>query len=242
LESAAQAATATSTPPQATPTPQPPTPDPVEPEPDPATETLLLALLSLDDMPEGWQGGEAVIEDPNSSGWTGDDDMFTQPRQEDECGYGYDDPYLNEASAYFHRDEEELLVLHQVSLYANDQRAEMLLSQVFAAIARCPEIEESNGDGLTSVTRFDRLEFPQIGDQSGTFQITSSDDDFDYAIVITGFRVGRVVSFVFQFDSLELAGSVEGWELHNLATLAANKINTLRETFDSLEKPSKNAV
>jgi hypothetical protein len=241
-ETAARAATATSTPRQETPTPRPSAPELAKPEPGPATEALLLALLSLDDLPEGWQGGEAVIEDQNTSGWTGDDDMFAQPSQQDECGYDYDDPNLSEVSAYFERNEEELLVLHQVSLYASDQSAEMLLSQLFAAIARCPEIEETFDDRSVSVTRVDVLEVPQIGDQSGTFQITTSDDDFNFAIAITGFRVGRVVSFIFQFDSLDLAGPAESWELHSLATLAADKINALRETFDALETPAENVV
>lgn len=241
-ESAARAATATPTPSQETPVPQPSTPDFAQPEPDPATEALLLALLSLDDMPEGWQGGEAIIENENSSGWTGDDDMFTQPGQADECGYGFDDPYLHEVSAYFEDSEQEFIVMHSVSLYANARSAESVLNQMLAAMTACPEVEEAYGDGVSKITRLTVLESQQIGDQSVRFSIGTSADEFDTALAITAVRIGQVLSFVVHIGSVQLSGPVEIWNLNELTIRSFEKIDALRETFDSLETPSKNVV
>lgn len=241
-ETAARAATATSTPQQETPTPQPSEPDVAEPEPDPATEAMLLALLSLDDLPEGWQGGEAVIEDQNTSGWTDGDDMFAQPNQEDECGYGFDDPYLNEASAYFEDNRQELILLHTVALYANARSAELVLNQMLAAMTACPEVEDAYEDGASKITRFTVLENPQIGDQSVRFSIGTSGDEFDTAIAITAARIGQVLSFVVQFGSVQLSGPVETWNLNEFAIRSFEKINALRETFDALETSPANVV
>lgn len=238
----ARAATPTATAVPALPTPEQTEPEPATPLPDPETEALLLALLTLGDMPEGWHGGDVYTKDGSTSGMTGDDEMFTTPRQQDACGYNFDDPYLNKASAYFEDGAQEFLVLHQVMLYADGPSAEILMSQMQAAMERCPEVEEPLDDGSTSISRFTLLADPQIGDQSCRFQITSSDDEFDYAIVVTGFRVGRVLSYVLQFGSLELSGPVDGWGTNDIAIRAVDKISSLRETFDSLESPSENVV
>lgn len=241
-ETAARAATATSTPKQETPTPRPSAPDLVEPEPNPATAALLLALLSLDDMPEGWQGGEAVIEDENSPGWTGDDDIFTQPSQADECGYGFDDPYLHEASAYFEDSGQEFILLHAVSLYTNAQSAELVLNQMLAAMTACPEVEDVYDDGVSKITRLTVLENPQIGDQSVRFSLGTSGDEFDTALAITAVRIGQVLSFVVHIGSVQLSGPVETWDLNELAIRSFEKIDALRETFDALETPAENVV
>lgn len=238
----AKAETPTATVAPATLTPAPAEPETATPPPDPETEALLLALLTLGDMPEGWSGGEVINNGENISGATGDDEMFTTPRQEDACGYNFDAPYVNEVSAYFEDGAQEFLILHQVLLYVDGQSAEMLLSQMQAAMERCPEVEEPLGDGSTSITRFTLLADPQIGDQSARFQITTSDDEFDYAIVVTGFRIGRVLSYVMQFGSTELSGPVDGWNTNDIAIRAVDRINALRETFDSLERPLENVV
>lgn len=238
-EAAAQAASPTPLPTQEPAIPEPSATALVEPEPDPATDALLLSLLTLDDMPEGWQGGEP-IEDEGSSNWTGDDDMFAAPTQADECGYGFDDPNLNEVSAYFGDSVDEFIVLHMVSLYANAQSAELFVDQMFGAMERCPEVEDSYDASV--ITRFTVLEDPLLGDQSGRFIMGGSGDGFNTAIAVTAFRVGPVLSFVFLFGSTELSGPVETWNLNDLAIRSVEKLIPLRETFDAFETPPENVV
>lgn len=238
-ETAAQAPSPTPVPTQEPATPEPSATAPVDPQPDPATDALLLALLTLEDMPEGWQGGEP-IENEGSSSWTGDDDIFTAPSQSDECGYGFDDPYLNEVSAYFGDSGEEFIVLHNVSLYANAQSAELFMDQMFAAMTTCPEVEDSYDASV--ITRFAIMENPQIGDQSIRFTIGASGDGFNTAISVTAIRVGLALSWVAVFGSTELSGPVETWELHNLTIRSVEKLTPLRETFDAFETAPVNVV
>lgn len=228
--------------PTATPRPPAPTPLPTrEPELDPADEVLLAALLTLDEMPDGWHGGDSYVDDPAADDWSGDDDMLFAPGADDYCGTDFDDPYLNQTLVYFDEHESRWMLIQVLSLYANAQAADLLLSQMFTAMERCPEFEETVA-GETTVTRITRLEYPELGDRSAAFLLTFTSADFELDMVLAAFRIDRVVSIVLHYGAIADTGPAEGWGTEEITIRALEKIDALREAIDALERPPANVV
>lgn len=230
--------------PAATATPQPATPAPqptMVPAQDPADEVLLMALLTEENMPAGWYGGESFTLGGSEGNVSGDDGMLVSPGARDYCGSLFDDPYLNQVAAPFAQDESGQLMMQFIALYASDQAADLVLSQTFAAMQQCPEYEEVI-DGEVVATRINALDYPDLGDRSGAFTMAITSEGYQSDMVVVGYRVGRTVSMILHIGEIAVNGPAETWETQQITQQALEKINALRELLDALERPAPNVV
>ena len=227
--------------PPATPTPAP-TPPPIStPTPDPADEVLLLALLSEADFAEGWWGDEAYIYEDGVGTLGGDDEMLRSPGDSASCGSDVDDPYLNQVANLYGDDASDQLVMQFVALYENEQSADLYLSQLVALMQLCPEYEETI-DGQLETVRISQLEFPAMGDRSAAFKMVSTGIDYQVESVIVGFRVGRTVTVILHTAESNVAGPAEAWGTQEISLRAFEKLMSLKEQLDALERPAPNVV
>ena len=227
----------TSTPPPVRPTPA----ATMTPVPDPADELLMAALLTQENMPEGWTGGERVDLGNSDENWSGDDDMLVPPGSEDYCGALFEDPYLNQVAVLLSSEDDTELVIQFIALYDIEQTADLVLTQTIAATQQCPEYEEVI-DGETVITRITQLEYPALGDRSGAYKVTVTDGEYVSEVVVVAYRVNRTMSMIMHVAEPDTAGPAEGWNTQDIVVRALEKIEALREQIDALDRPAPNVV
>ena len=236
---------ATSTPlPTATSTPAPPTatPGPTStPEPDKADEILLQALLEPTNFDSEWWVDEAYIYEDNTQNRSGDDGMLHSPQTDLYCGTSVADPYTNQVSTYYGQDEMDWLVVHFVALYPSEQHADLYASQLISLLQNCQEFEEEYAGGIET-TRISHLDYPELGDRSAAFVLVSTGDGYQVEAVLSVFRVGRTVSLILHVGESATSGPVEAWGTNNITVSAFEKVVSLREQIDALERPAPNVV
>jgi hypothetical protein len=229
--------------PQSTATPRPATSTPqlpVEPTPNPTEEVLLMALLTLQEMPEGWGGGETIFYDPSFLDWFGDGGIFVEPDGEDHCSWGIG-AFLSGSIAYFDHDDDYTRIRQNVMLYATDLEADLTLAAMIAAMQICPDSEEMY-DGEIVRTTIQTLDYAPLGDRSGAFHMTSSFGDENFDGVIAAFRFGRTITIITQDAMTWHAGPVEEWVTEGVMIRAFEKLDALRDAIESLDRPASNFV
>jgi len=232
-------ATAVPTPgPRPTNTPQPPPP---EPETNPADDVLLLALLETVDLAGEWWDSGAAVYDSNGGNWTGDDGMLYSPGTDSYCGAAIDDPYVNRVAKRYGEDEMEWLLVQIIALYPSEQQADLFLSQFVSLLQLCSEYEEEYL-GATETVSIHQLEYPEMGDRSAAFVLISAGNDYQFEAVLSVFRIGRTVTLLLHAGESAWSGPVEGWGTQEITLRAYERVMSLRELIDALERPAPNVV
>jgi hypothetical protein len=234
----------------ATPTPQPtathapPTATPGSSglsEPDPADDVLLLALLETGDLAGEWWDEGAFVYDSSDGNWTGDDGMLHSPGTDSYCGTAIDDPYVNQVSNLYGEDGLNWLLVQFVTLYPSEQHADLYLSQLITLLQQCNEYEEEYS-GATETVSIHQLEFPEMGDRSAAFVMISVGSDYQVEAVLSAFRTGRTVTLLLHAGESAVSGPVEEWGTQEITLRAYDKVMSLREMIDALERPAPNVV
>lgn len=167
--------------------------------------------------------------------------MLRSPGADNFCGADVADPYINQVANLYGEDTSDQLVLHFVALYESEQSADLYLSELIALMQLCPEYEETVG-GQVETTLTSQLDFPEMGDRSAAFSIVSSADDIQVESVMVGFRIGRTVTVILHLADSEMAGPLESWNTQDISSRAFEKLMSLKEQLDALERPSPNVV
>src|SRR5690606_28781433 len=157
------------------------------------------------------------------------------------CGSDVNDPYINQVANLYGESSADQLVLHFVALYENEQSADLYLSELIARMQLCPEYEETV-DGQLETTLTSQLDFPEMGDRSAAFSIVSSGVDYQEETVIVGFRIGRTVTVILHLADSEIAGPAESWNTQDISSRAFEKLMSLKEQLDGLDRPAPNVV
>jgi hypothetical protein len=210
-------------------------------EPDPADELLLLALLESVDLAGEWWDAGAIVYDSNDGNWTGDDGMLHSPGTDSYCGSAIDDPYVNQVSNRYGEDEMGWFLVQFIALYPSEQHADLYLSQLVSLLQQCNEYEEEYL-GATESVSIHQLEYPEIGDRSAAFVLVSVGSDYQVEAVLSAFRIGRTVTLLLHAGESAWSGPVEEWGTQEITVRAYEKVMSLREMIDALERPAPNVV
>ena len=233
-ESQAAAPTATSLP---TATPQPTS----TPVPDPANELLTLALLNQDDFTEEWWIDEPYIYTDEDMSWSGDDDMLHSHQTDEYCGTEIDDPYINQASNVYGQDEAGWVVVQFIALYPTEQHADLYLSELVTVMQQCTAYEEEYEGQIETVT-VSQMDYPPAGDRSAAFVVVTSGTDYQFEAVLVGYRIGRTVTLILHAGESASSGPVEEWGTRDISARSYEKIMSLIDQIDALERPANEVI
>ena len=205
-------ATATLTPtptPTATATPTL-TPTPTQtftPTPKPVTlEDAQKALLSLDEMPSGWDLDKQPADDEKKDTYTFLCKTFPTTATE-------------QAVVDFSKRQIAYTLRHLIVLYPAGE-AEKMFKDISAAVDGCPEYTTTNAQKTKWTVS--RMSFKKLGDESFAFHTTTSIFLGPVNAMVIFFRIGNSISSI-QYIQLA-SGEIDQTLVENLATLAAQKV------------------